>query len=453
LDEKSFDMTGSTIYALASGKGRAGVSVVRVSGPAVKACIENLRIGLLHERKMKLCWLINPENGRRMDHAMAVFFMAPCSYTGEDVLELHVHGGNGVLRSVFEALEKGCGCRMAEPGEFTLRAFNNGKLELTQVEAIADLIDAESSSQVELALGQIGGALREVCEGWHLKLIRALAYLETCIDFSEEEVPEGLWKKAESHVSSVLGEIEGRLEDNNVGERVRDGFNVCVIGAPNVGKSTLVNTLMRREASIVSPIEGTTRDIIECQMLVGGTAVRLYDSAGLRANASDAIETEGIRRARGRAETADLVIGVFDYGSYPLMDAETKGLLREGSLIVVNKVDKAPQNWEPDESSGGADVIYTSFKSMVGLTELEVGLNKRIQQLAATGTSSIITRERHRVALEECAEGLRLSLMEEELSLIAENVRVALKGLGRVTGRVEVEEVLDVVFREFCIGK
>ncbi|MBP01928.1 MAG: tRNA uridine-5-carboxymethylaminomethyl(34) synthesis GTPase MnmE [Rhodospirillaceae bacterium] len=447
-------MVDDTIYALASGKGRAGLAIVRVSGALVDGCVNKLGLGTLEERKLSLVWITHPVTNKKIDHSMVAFFRGPRSYTGEDVLELHVHGGGGVLRLLFSALEA-CGCRLAEAGEFTLRAFNNDKLELTQVEAIADLIAAESNAQVEQALGQIGGTLKEVCETWQKSLIKVLAHIETCIDFVDEDIPKGVLDGSLNGLGNLTSEIESRLADNRIGERIRDGLEVCVIGAPNVGKSTLVNTLIRREAAIVSPVEGTTRDIIECQMSVGGLAVRLFDTAGIRTGTTDEIELEGISRAIARAKAADIIIALFDYRDFPRVDPVIGKFLEKSSIIVFNKTDKRAKlaSSNRHQIHEGSEVLLLSLRSGTGVAELQDVLLKRVLELAPVAEGSIITRERHRVALEECLGYVRVALKQQELALIAENVRMALRGLGRVTGRVEVEQLLDVVFKDFCIGK
>lgn len=383
-----------------------------------------------------------------MDEGLALWFPEPHSFTGEDVAEFHIHGGHATVGGVLEALSALPGLRAANPGEFTRRAFENGKLDLTQSEGLADLINAETDGQRRQALRQLEGELGSLYAGWSERLIAAQAHLEAAIDFADEELPDGT-DTAPLHEILVVGsEVTLHLDDNRVGERAREGFYVAIIGAPNVGKSSLLNRLARRDAAIVSETAGTTRDVIEVHMDIAGYPVILADTAGLR-SADEEVESEGVRRARDRADAADYKLAVFDAQVWPHRDIETQGFLDENALIVANKWDLAE----------GTEAVYhpalpVSAKSGKGLDKLVAGLEKVV--LGALGGSLAaprLTRARHRVALEDCRDALERAGASVDVELRAEDVRLAIRALGRITGRVDVEDVLDVIFSEFCIGK
>ena len=348
--------------------------------------------------------------------------------------------------------------RLAEPGEFTRRAFENGKLDLTAAEAVADLIDAETEAQKMQALDQLGGGLAQLYEGWATRLTRALAYLEADIDFPDEDLPDGVAGQVRPILLELQWEITAHLGDNRRGEILRDGIYVAVIGAPNAGKSSLVNALAQREIAIVSPHAGTTRDVIEAHLNLGGYPVILADTAGLRPeliqrgelenSAHDIIESEGIRRALDRARRADLKILLFD-ATAPL-DEATRSLLDENALLVFNKSD-LPRTVAPVEG------INISAQTGAGLAVLTATMIDKIKALlggrAQERTGPPLTRRRHRAALEDCAGAVARALANRDAELIAEDTRLALRALGRITGRVDIEDLLDVIFRDFCIGK
>lgn len=367
-----------------------------------------------------------------------LWFVGPRSFTGENMLELHVHGGRAVILAVLSALARLPRFRPAEPGEFTRRAVENGRLDLTRAEAIADLIAADTESQRLLALRQYDGALAEQYSLWQERLIRSAAWIEANIDFPDEELPDGVWEASRRELRELLAEIEFHLNDARRGEIIHDGFHVAVIGPPNVGKSSLVNALARRNVAIVSDLPGTTRDVIEVKLDLGGYAVVLADTAGLRESA-EPIEQEGIRRAKARAETADFRLLVLD-ASAPAMDAPPKA-----DLVAWNKADLCSHK-EPNH-------LYISAKSGEGIEDL-------IDRLAAAAAnqvngvgSPLLTRARHRHAVKEAGRRIAAALEECEPELAAEQLRVALRALGRITGAVDLDQLLDVVFRDFCIGK
>ena len=446
--------TPRTIYALASGHPPAGVAVIRLSGPASEAAVEALGVSGLIPRKVSLTRLREPRTGEVLDDALAIFFKKPESYTGEDVVELHLHGGRSVIDSVTEALSGLPGLSPAEPGEFTRRAFENGKLDLTQAEGIADLIDAETSAQRRQALRQTEGKLGELYEAWRKTLMGALAHLEADIDFAEDEdLPAGLAENVVADLDHLRQSIIEHLADGHRGERLREGVYVVIAGPPNAGKSSLLNFLARRDAVIVSSTPGTTRDVIEVHLEFGGVPATVVDTAGLR-TASNDIENEGIRRALARAKTADLKIVVVEAENWPETDNRTLEIIDENTLVAVNKIDV--QALGTGYVTGDRSVFPISVTSGAGLDALVSALEKEIIDRFGLSAAPGLTRQRHRAALQECLGSLErfLSLRESlAAEMAAEDIRLAAQALGRITGRIDVEDLLDIVFRDFCIGK
>jgi tRNA modification GTPase len=436
----------------------------------------------------------DPDAGETLDAGLALWFPGPHSVTGEDVAELHLHGSRAVLAAVIAALRRQ-GLRLAEPGEFTRRAFLNGKLDLTQAEAVADLAAAETEAQRRQALRQLDGHLGGLYRGWAERLLRLLAHLEAAIDFPDEDLPPEIEARVAAESAGLSQEIERHLADGRRGERLRDGIAVAIVGPPNAGKSSLLNQLARREAAITSPIAGTTRDVIEVAIDLAGYPVVLADTAGLRETA-DAIEREGLRRALARAEAAELRLFVFDAGR-PEDAAGAAQWPGPDTLLVANKIDllqKAPlrpsggRGRGPLQSHGrvrwvsaGAvesptsprpsplpngprraerevsevvkeDALLVSALTGEGVPQLIAALAGRIAA-SYDSTAPLLTRARHREALETAAEALRRSLGAELAELRAEDLRLAWRSLGRITGRVDVEDLLDVIFADFCLGK
>jgi tRNA modification GTPase len=432
-------LAADTIFALASAPGRAGVAVVRVSGPEAGRVLTLLAGPLPLPRRAALRDLAF--EGAAIDRALVLWFAAPGSFTGEDVAELHIHGGRAVRESLFEALTR-MGVRPAGPGEFSRRAVEHGQLDLTQAEAIADLVEAETPAQLRQALRQYDGALADLYEGWRAALIGALSRAEAAIDFSDDGVGETEFLGARNKAQEILAAIETHLDDAGRGEALREGLKLAIVGAPNAGKSSLINALAKRDAAIVSAIPGTTRDVIELRLNLGGYLVQVADTAGLR-ETSDAIEAEGVRRALARAAESDLIIllhdGTHPYTEYPSVAPD---------LIVWNKSDL------PGFQAG--DGIALSLKSGDGLADLIAALTAMVaEKLEAKDQAPALTRPRHRQALREAAAALRhgLDAPADQPELFAEDLRLALRAVGRITGRVDVEELLDSVFRDFCIGK
>lgn len=478
-----------TIFALASAPGRSGVAVLRLSGAEAGPVLLRLapdlkmlpparratRVFLFDSDSNDSCFESEsnssdnntpfaPKDLRNrnesesnltvheirdglIDDGLAIWFPGPASFTGEDVVELHIHGGASVLEALTTCLAVMPGVRTAEPGEYSRRAFENGKLDLTAAEAIADLVDAETTAQRRQALAQMGGALADLYDGWRSQLVGALAYLEACIDFAEEDIPYDLMARSAKTLMILRGSIADHLHDNGIGERIRDGFRIALTGAPNVGKSSLMNALAKRDVAIVSDIAGTTRDVLEVPMDLGGYAATLIDTAGLR-ETDDVVEIEGVRRARVAADTADVRIHLLDAS-----DINEPTGIPDGTMVVLNKMDMVGAK----PSLSGA--LPLSVKTGEGLDIFVHTLSSRIRQIASTRASDSppLTRARHRAALEDCIEALDRASAgaadSQDMEMIAEDMRVAAQALGRITGRIDVEDLLDKIFKDFCIGK
>ena len=425
-----------TIFAVASGAGRTALTVLRMSGPRSGALLQGLCTRLPAPRMASLRTLRAP-NGEKLDRALVLWLPGPGSYTGEDCAEFFLHGGRAVLTAVADALVA-LGARPAEPGEFSRRAFLNGRMDLLEAEAVADLVEAETAAQRTQALRQMDGALGALMRGWADRLLRLLAQQEALIDFPDEDLPPEVEAAALAEIFSIAREIAAALDDDRRGERLREGLVFAVAGAPNVGKSTLINALAGRQVAIVAPTPGTTRDVLEARVELGGVPVTLLDTAGLR-ESDDAIEMEGVRRARARAAAADLVVMVQD-ASRPDDAVEA---VAERMLRVANKVDVAPAR----------EALGVSALTGEGMDALREALAEIAREMTQAAGAPPLTRARHRAALTEAVERLRTAGVADLPELRAEDLRLALRAIGRVTGAVGVEEILDSVFRQFCIGK
>ncbi|MEQ1617426.1 MAG: tRNA uridine-5-carboxymethylaminomethyl(34) synthesis GTPase MnmE [Terricaulis sp.] len=460
-------MKPDTIVALASGAGRAGVAVIRVSGPMAGATLRALRSsGLPAPRLATFSAFRDANSGDLLDEGLALWFPAPRSFTGEDVAELHVHGGPAVIEAIVGACLARAGVRPAEPGEFTRRAFENGKLDLAQAEGLADLVDAETEGQRRQALRQSRGALSEVYEAWRARLIEAAALIEAEIDFPDEDLPEALARRAGPILEALGADMARHLDDSHRGERVRDGYRIAIIGPPNAGKSSLLNALARREAAIVSELPGTTRDVVEVRLVLGGFPVWIADTAGLR-EAADAVEAEGVRRALARAEEADLILFARDPASRdpsffellagnraPDIWVHTKADLREpppraGIASLLQQFDAA------QAGLGSASPLEISVATGQGLSELREKLAGMVVEALGREEAPMLTRARHRRLVEAARAALEQAraALSKGPELAAEDVRVAATAIGRLTGRIDVEGLLDEIFSSFCIGK
>jgi len=430
----------STIFALASAPGRAGVAVVRLSGPDAGAMARALGGPLPPPRQAVLRRLAH--DGAEIDHALLLWFPAPHSFTGEETCEFHIHGGRAVREALFSAL-LALGARPAEPGEFSRRAVESGKLDLTQAEAIADLVDAETPAQLRQALRQHDGVLADLYEGWRAALIVALGRAEAAIDFSDDGVGDAEFAAARAAAREISEQIQEHMDDAGRGESLREGLRLTILGPPNAGKSSLINALARRDVAIVSDTPGTTRDVVEARLDLGGYLLQIADTAGVR-ETQDAIEAEGVRRALSHA-AGGMTLLLLD-GSLENPRAGLPADLPQPDLVVWNKSDLGVAR----------EGISISLKTGEGLFMLQEMLQQMVQQkLENRGDSPLLTRPRHRHALTEALAHLLhgQNAPADQPELLAEDLRLAMRAIGRITGRVDVEELLDFVFRDFCIGK
>jgi tRNA modification GTPase len=433
-----------TIFALASAQGRAGVSIIRISGPQAFAALNRLSPKTFEPRAATY---VNLRDGDELiDHGIAIVFPSPRSFTGEDCVELHVHGSSAVLDRLYDMLS-GFGLKLAEPGEFSRRALENGKLDLTQAEAIADLVDAESEAQRRQALTQLDGGLKRQYEAWRNDLVDILARIEVYIDFPDEDLPQELVDGILARIRDVEQSLDRAIQDSRRGRQIREGYRIVILGEPNAGKSSLFNALLKAETAIVTPIAGTTRDILEAQLRIGPYSVLLFDTAGLR-DTDEVVEREGIRRARQKGDEADLRIWMIDT-SQPFEGSDLD--FRPDDLVVFNKADLAQVASVSRETS----TFPLSLKTGEGLEALIVEIETRVTEALSNQTFPAATRQRHLERLEaaqQCLSQASLSRLEMP-ELAAEQVRSAINSFEALFGRYDVEGVLDVVFSTFCIGK
>ncbi len=444
-------MAQDTIFAVSTPPGVGGVAVIRISGSDSDTTLAAMTdVPLPEVRRASVRRLIDPQSGETLDHPLVLRFSDGESFTGEPVVELHLHGGRAVVASVLEVLGQVKGLRLAEPGEFTRRAFDNGRLDLSQVEGLADLIAAETASQQRAALHQYSGVIGERCRAWSARLTRGLALLEATIDFADEEIPVETWEIATNEIVGVRDAIRADLNSAHPAERMRDGWRVAILGAPNAGKSTLMNALARRDVAIVSDIPGTTRDSIEVHLDLGGYPVTLIDTAGIR-ESDDTVERIGIERAGRMAEEADLRIAVAAPDA-PLT-GDVKLLLRDGDPCLWNKVDLGPA---PD-----ASMMSISAQTGNGLDAVIARLRKTIDNVQPPA-DALLLHQRHRAAMSEALRALDVyaDLASDDPERIqavpevaAQIVREAWEALGRITGERGIDRLLDVIFSEFCLGK
>ncbi len=439
-----------TIFALASAQGRAGVSILRLSGSKALSALQQLVSKPLTPRQAIFTPLIY--QGELIDEAVVIWFKAPHSFTGEDCVELHVHGSSAILDRLYHILTE-LGLRLAEPGEYSRRALENGKLDLTQAEAISDLVDAESEAQRQQALKQLGGGLKTQYEAWHTELLELLARLEVYIDFPDEDLPDELTNAILDRMRQIQVRLDAAIADSARGRQIREGYRIVIMGEPNAGKSSLFNALLKTETAIVTPIAGTTRDIIEAQYRIGPYTVLLYDTAGLR-ETDEIVEREGIRRARAKADEADLRVWVID-STAPTLPEDW----RDGDLMIFNKIDAATEADQQAIStlrvSREMSVFAVSVAVGTGLDDLVSAIEGLVTNRLSAQTFPAATRERHVDRLKEASEQLHIAI-RSNLSvpeLAAENVRSAVNSFQALFGRYDVESVLDVIFSSFCIGK
>ena len=442
-----------TIYALSSGPGISGIAVIRVSGIKAKDILETIIIGKFpKERVATLKKLIDPNTKELIDEGIVIWFKGPNSYTGEDMIELHTHGSKAVVLSLQNILDKYENCRMAEPGEFTKLAFQNNKINLLKAESIGDLIAAETEMQRQQALRIMSGVSSKKFNLWREDLIKNLGEIEAKIDFPDEDIPNAISNSLNSNIKKIKTEIEQTLDDEKTGEIIREGFKIAIIGPPNVGKSSLLNFLSRREAAIVSEKAGTTRDVIEVHLDIIGMPIIISDTAGIR-ESNDEVEARGVKLAISRAEDADLTIVLLDP-----KNLDFKGFfnsqIENKSLIVINKSDLGIENIPKLETN--IVPITISIKENKNVDKLIDEIKSKLTKQFLKNDNVLITRSRHRHHLKECLKHLN-SFMEKKVNddydKAAEDLRLSIRHIGTIVGKVDVEEILGSIFENFCIGK
>ena len=442
-----------TIYALSSGSGTSGIATIRVSGKLAKKVVEQLTNSQIPEPRIATLKKINNINTNELiDEGIIIWFPGPNSYTGEDMVEFHVHGSLAVVQAIQNSISEIEGCRIADPGEFTKIAFQNNKINLLKAESIADLISSETEIQRRQAVKIMTGKSAERFNSWRDGLVKVLANVEAKIDFPDEDLPEDILKNIKTKVNEIKNEIKKTLNDQKVGERIREGFKIAIVGPPNAGKSSLLNYLSNKEAAIVSEIAGTTRDVIEVHLNINGLPVIISDTAGIRSS-KDEIEKKGIKLALQKAEDADLNIVIIEPKS-GFFTGFLKDLLTSKSILVINKSD-LNENLFIDEFKKYKP-IYISIKKEKNLNLLITEIKNKLKHQFHNSENILITRERHRQNLEKCVEHLQTFEENnnlEEFDKASEDLRLAIRHLGRITGKVDVEEILDSIFNDFCIGK
>lgn len=443
-------MDNKTIYALSTVYGKSGVAIVRISGDKALQAVSKMTDIDKETIKARYTYFTNIKDlsGNLLDKSLVLYFMSPHSFTGEDVVEFHIHGSKAVISSVLENLSLIEDFRLAEAGEFSKRAFYNNKMDLTEAEGLADLIDSETSEQQKYALRQMEGHLKDLYEGWRSKLLEVLAHIEAYIDFPEEELPKDITENLQNTVFKVKEDITKHLNGNNIGERLRDGFRIVILGEPNAGKSSLLNAIAQREAVIVSEIEGTTRDAIDIHLDIDGYPVIFTDTAGLR-RTSEEIEQKGIAIAYDKAKDADIVICLFD--SLKNIPQEFDFVDENKKIYVANKDDKL--NDEQKIFLNNKGYILISAKYHQGIDILLKSISDKIKDKFSSNSGLLITRQRYREALRNTVNYLSEFNFNKEIELSAEDIRLACREIGKITGRIEVDEILDKIFGSFCIGK
>ena len=440
------------IYALSSGRGPSGIAILRLSGKdTLKLCKKITKLENIQANEVNFCKFYNPKNGNIIDpESILLWFPKPNSYTGEDLAEFHVHGSNAVINSFLKVLSEQENCRLAEPGEFTKLAFQNDKMDLVKAESIGDLIHSETELQRQQAIQLVQGNASNYYNELREKLIKSLAYIEAKIDFAEDDLPEKVLQEVHKSIKDIHANIKKILEDNKIGEKIRDGFRVSIIGEVNAGKSSLLNLLSKREVAIVSEEEGTTRDVIETYLNIDGYPVILADTAGIR-EAKNEIEKKGISLALGKSKEADLNIVMID-NSLAKINDEVKKLINNDSIVLLNKSDiKNKENHKFD-----ADTILVSVKDNKNIDQFIKKLKEKLSKKFISSSNVLITRERHRVKLNECLKEIDKFLKKDQnkdIELAAEDLRMATRHLGSIVGKVDVEEILGSIFKDFCIGK
>ncbi|MDA8985185.1 tRNA uridine-5-carboxymethylaminomethyl(34) synthesis GTPase MnmE [Candidatus Pelagibacter sp.] len=442
-----------TIYALSSGPGISGIAVVRVSGEETRKVIELLTSKLLPKPRVATLRKINKINTSELiDEGIILWFPGPESYTGEDMAEIQVHGSKAVIDALHSSISNIENCRLAEPGEFTKLAFQNGKINLLKAESIADLISSETEIQRQQAIKIMNGKSSDQFNFLREKLLKVLSHVEAKIDFPDEDLPNDILKEIKKSSDEVLINIEKILDDQKVGERIREGFKIAILGPTNAGKSSLLNHLSNRDVAIVSEIAGTTRDVIETHLNIDGYPVIVSDTAGIR-DSKNEIEKKGIKLSLNRAEEADLKLVVVDGKNLDFTDV-LKGLLDENAILVINKSDLLDEEIDPEIKK--LNHVLISIKENLNIDELILKIKNNLKNKFITSDDILITRERHRQHLKQCLEHLKNFNKKnevEDFDKAAEDLRLATRHLGMIVGKVDVEEILGSIFNDFCIGK
>ena len=440
------------IYALSSGRGPSGIAIVRISGSeTLKICQNLTKSKDIRSNEVNFCKFYNPNNGNVIDpEALLLWFPGPNSYTGEDLAELQIHGSNAVINALLRVLSEQKNCRLAEPGEFTKIAFQNDKIDLLKAESIGDLIHSETELQRQQAIKLVQGSVSNYYNDLRDKIIKSLAFIEAKIDFAEEDLPEKVLKDAHKSIKEIHSEITKIIEDNKVGEKIRDGFRVSITGEVNAGKSSLLNLLSKREVAIVSDEAGTTRDVIETYLNLDGYPVILADTAGIR-EAKNEVEKKGISLALGKSKEADLNIIVIDNSSKKI-NKEIQNMINRDTIIFLNKSDVS----DKQNHKFNVDTVLASVKNNKNIDKLIDLIKAKLSKKFTSNNSALITRERHRVKLNDCLKEIDKFLKKDQnkdLELAAEDLRMATRHLGSIVGKVDVEEILGSIFKDFCIGK
>lgn len=447
-------MTNQTIYALSTTYGKSGVAIIRISGPDAKKVISemtSLNPETIKPRYAYFSKLLDAQTKQPLDESLILYFKAPNSFTGEDIVELQTHGSKAVIASVTNSLSQLDGFRLAEPGEYSKRAFYNGKMDLTQAEGLADLIDSETAEQQKYAIRQMEGGLKNLYEGWRSDLIKILAHLEAFIDFPDEDIPSSVMNDMKNNVFKLENEINQHLNSDSIGERLREGFRVVIVGAPNAGKSSLLNAIVNRNAVIVSDIAGTTRDAVDVHLDLKGYPVMFTDTAGLR-ETQEEIEKMGIDIAYNKIKDSDLVVCLFDASKDGVQVFDKiKESFKNKALYVANKRDKL--SFEQCSLLKDQGCLVISAKEKEGVDKLLDLISSQIENRFTSNSNLLITRRRYKEALQDTLENLEAFSFNKEIELTAEDIRLAARALGKITGRIEVDDILDKIFGDFCIGK
>ncbi len=447
-------MTAETIYALSTVYGKSGVAVIRISGPSALQAVTRMTdidVSGIKPRYAYFSKISDIDSRETLDQSLVLYFKGPYSFTGEDIVEFQTHGSKAVISSLMENLSRLPDFRLAEPGEYSRRAFYNGKMDLTEAEGLADLIDSETTEQQKYAMRQMEGGLKNLYEDWRTRLVKILAHLEAFIDFPDEDIPSSVMSDMKNTVFKLEDEINQHLNGDSIGERLREGFRVVIIGSPNAGKSSLLNAIVKRDAVIVSDIAGTTRDAIDIHLDLNGYPVMFTDTAGLRETGEE-IEKKGIDIAYSKIHDADLVICLFDASldNVQVFD-KIRNSFKNRALFVANKSDKLSPEQCSNLKKSGCLVISAKYKD--GVDELLQKIGDNIKERFTSNSSLLITRRRYREALKDVVDNLQAFGFDKEIELTAEDIRLAARALGKITGRIEVDEVLDKIFGDFCIGK